>query len=272
MLSTDDSDSIWPENQLEQDSVRHTQGDGYKIFEASQGVCCLELCSIEGCSRFDSGRAKTFPPLKILTVKTVGTYVAKNKNITADETTDEPMVEKTVVKKATAKRRPAPAIVESVAKKKRTTVGREDPVEKNLAIVTVAQDVEPISVIPAASPKVQQHRAPKRKLVLQDESEEETVEGIIEQVIDETAELETDLEEPVVMETAGTGPVETESRIDVSAITNEKEPLVETKKEKEKDTAPVADKGMSFEKITDFEDAEPLSKLPELTETSTSDE
>ncbi|KZV18664.1 hypothetical protein F511_40450 [Dorcoceras hygrometricum] len=50
--------------------------------------------------------------------------------------------------------------------------------------------------------------------------------------------------------------VETESRIDVSAITNydEEEPLVETEKEAE---------GMTLEKITDSEDTEHSSKIPE---------
>ncbi|KZV31975.1 serine carboxypeptidase-like 47 [Dorcoceras hygrometricum] len=69
------------------------------------------------------GGVKDFPPLKILTAKTVGTYVAKNKNITVDM--DEPAGDEPVVKKkATSKRRPTPAIGEPVAKKKRTTAGR----------------------------------------------------------------------------------------------------------------------------------------------------
>ncbi|KZV44937.1 hypothetical protein F511_15433 [Dorcoceras hygrometricum] len=64
------------------------------------------------------GESKDFPPLKILTAKTVGTYVGKNKNITVEEVVDEP-VEK-VVKKAVTKRRPAPTAKELVAKNKRT--------------------------------------------------------------------------------------------------------------------------------------------------------
>ncbi|KZV26999.1 hypothetical protein F511_21864 [Dorcoceras hygrometricum] len=49
------------------------------------------------------GESKDFLPLKILTAKTVGTYVAKNKNITVD--VDEP-----VEKKAAPKRGPGPAV------------------------------------------------------------------------------------------------------------------------------------------------------------------
>ncbi|KZV32323.1 Nucleoporin autopeptidase [Dorcoceras hygrometricum] len=134
------------------------------------------------------GEAKTFPPLKILTVKTVGTYVAKNKNITTEEETDELQMEKDV-KKAVAKRRLAPA-AEPVAKRKRTTVGRAAPTEKYLSIVPVVQDPAPISVVPAVTPRSQRRRAPKRKLVLQDESEEERVEAIVEKVVAGIASLE----------------------------------------------------------------------------------
>ncbi|KZV16682.1 Exocyst complex subunit Sec15-like family protein [Dorcoceras hygrometricum] len=63
-------------------------------------------------------------------------------------------------------------------------------------------------------------------------------------------------------------------RIDVSAITNEEEGrLVEKEKEKEKEIEPVADDGMSLEKIIDSEDTDPLSKVLEMTtKSSTSDE
>ncbi|KZV46637.1 hypothetical protein F511_38752 [Dorcoceras hygrometricum] len=72
--------------------------------------------------------------------------------------------------------------------------------------------------------------------------------------------------------------VETESRIDVSAITNydaeisskvlsnEEGPLVEKEKEKDKD------KGKRVVQMLDSTDTEPLSKVLELTELSTSDE
>ncbi|KZV36289.1 hypothetical protein F511_28304 [Dorcoceras hygrometricum] len=190
---------------------------------------------------------KTFPPLKILTVKTVGTYIAKNKNITGEEGVDEPMAK--VANKAVTKRILAPADVESGAKKKRTNMGRPAPAEANLAMVTVAQNVEPISVIPAATPRTQRRRAPKRKLVLQEGSDAEIVDNIIHQ-----------------------------SRLDVSAIASydEEEPLVETEKEedkeKEKEIEPVAYEGMSLEKKSDSEDTDPLSKVLARTEKPTSDE
>ncbi|KZV16026.1 hypothetical protein F511_18535 [Dorcoceras hygrometricum] len=118
------------------------------------------------------GDSKTFPPLKILTVVAVGIYVTKNKSVstTIEEVMDELAVDKVV--KAAVKRRPGPA-AEPVAKKKRTTVGRAAPKEKDLSIVPVVQDAEPISVLPAGSPTVQTRKAPKRKLILQEETYEE---------------------------------------------------------------------------------------------------
>ncbi|KZV47478.1 histone-lysine N-methyltransferase 2D-like [Dorcoceras hygrometricum] len=162
---------------------------------------------------------------------TVGTYVAKNKNITVEEVVDEP-----VAKKAAPKRRPAPAVGEVAAEKKRKTVGRPTPAEKELVMVPVVQNPEPISVVPAAAPRAQRRRAPMRKLVMQEGSDDEIVDNIIHQVIAETAEIETgepDFDEPVLMETTETAAVETESRIDVSSITNydEEDPLKSTSDE-----------------------------------------
>ncbi|KZV39023.1 hypothetical protein F511_34454 [Dorcoceras hygrometricum] len=245
----------------------------------------VQICILlKGAPDLDLGESKAFPPLKILTAKTVGTYVAKNKNIIAEEEVAE-LVEKGV-KNAATKRRPAPAVVEPAANKKRTTVRRAAPTEKNLAVVPVAQDVEPISVISAESPSARRrgNRGNSRK----EPTVEEAVEDIVAKVIAETAEIaevETYLEEPVVMRTTEMEPVETESRIDVSAITNydavtsfkvlsnEEGPLVETEKDKEKDTEKEAtDKRKTNEKVTDFEDTEPLSKVLELTKTSLYDE
>ncbi|KZV22014.1 hypothetical protein F511_33223 [Dorcoceras hygrometricum] len=176
----------------------------------------VQICIIlKGAPDLDLGESKAFPPLKILTTKTVGTYIAKNKNITVEEVVDELWRQ---LPRRPTKRRPDPAVVESAAKKKRKTVGRAAPVEKNLSIVTVAQDVEPISVLTETA---------------------------------EVEDVETDLEEPVVMKTAGVEPVETE-----------KGPLVDAEKEKEKNK----------EKTIDSSDTEPLSKVLELTEKSTSDE
>ncbi|KZV52390.1 hypothetical protein F511_32589 [Dorcoceras hygrometricum] len=250
-------------------------------------ICVL----LKGDPNLTLGEAKTFPPIKILTVKTVGTYVSKNKNI-ADDETNEPVVATTVVvkKKEVSKRRPGPTADEPIAKKKRITVGRAAPADKNLTIVTVAQDVEPISTIPAVTPRAQRRRAPKRKLVMQESSDDEIVDNIIHQVIADTAKLDTgepDSEETMVVKTVGTEPVETESRIYVSAITTddptlsskvlsneekmEMETETEIEKAKDKVIEPAADQGLSIEKI-DSTDTEPLSKVLVLTEKSMSGE
>ncbi|KZV26516.1 hypothetical protein F511_34978 [Dorcoceras hygrometricum] len=57
------------------------------------------------------GEAKTFPPLKILSAKTVNTYISTNKTIDARGDADEPAVAKVVIikKKAVSKKRPAVA-------------------------------------------------------------------------------------------------------------------------------------------------------------------
>ncbi|KZV55590.1 hypothetical protein F511_12696 [Dorcoceras hygrometricum] len=137
------------------------------------------------------GEVTTFPPLNILSAKTV--EIA------------------------------APAV-----KKKRTTTGRTAPVEKDLALVTIAQDAvpiqiaEPISAVPAERTHAKKRKAPKRKLRLSTGSDDEIVEkepdvesvveqqkeqtivddvdNIIEQVLAETTKMETDVAEQDVAE------------------------------------------------------------------------
>ncbi|KZV45278.1 hypothetical protein F511_16861 [Dorcoceras hygrometricum] len=127
----------------------------------------VQICILlKGAPDLELQESKEFPPLKILTAKTVGTYVAKNKNITVD--VDEPVGDGPVVKKkAASKRRPTPTVGEPVAKKKKkTTVEKAAPSDKDLALVSGAQDVEPISTLPAVTPRAPRRRAPKRKLIL----------------------------------------------------------------------------------------------------------
>ncbi|KZV48290.1 hypothetical protein F511_30537 [Dorcoceras hygrometricum] len=227
-----------------------------KSSKQAKGFAAQICVLFKGALDLTLGEAKTFPPLKILTVKTVGTYVAKNKNITAKEETDEPPVEK-VVKKDAAKRRPAPAVAEPTTKKKRTTLGRATPAEKNLALVPMNQ--------------MRRIGTDKERTVVEKPNEEERVEDIVAKVIKETTEIEmveTETVEPVVMETAEIEPVETESRIDVSAITNydvvtsfkvlsnEEGPLVETEKEKEKETEKEA-----VEPVQDLDSRPPYSAV-----------
>ncbi|KZV20388.1 hypothetical protein F511_31414 [Dorcoceras hygrometricum] len=131
----------------------------------------VQICVLKGAPDLTLGESKAFPPLNILTVKTVSTYVVKKKSVstTTEEVADETIVEKLV--KVAANRKPAP-MAEPIAKKKRTTVRRAAPIEKALAIVPV-QEAVPISVVPAGSPTVQTRKAPKRKLILLEETYDE---------------------------------------------------------------------------------------------------
>ncbi|KZV53632.1 flagellar associated protein [Dorcoceras hygrometricum] len=183
--------------------------------------------------------AKTFPPLKILSAKTVNTYVATNKTIDARGETDEPEVAKVAIvkKKYVSNKRSASTVIKDTdevqvwtvapaVKKKRTAMGRTGPSEKDLALVSVAQDVvpiqivEPISAVPAERPHAQKQKSPKRKLRLPTGFDDEIVEkepgvetvvekqngtmyvddidNIIVRVIAETALMGTDVVEPDV--------------------------------------------------------------------------
>ncbi|KZV45370.1 Splicing factor 3B subunit [Dorcoceras hygrometricum] len=110
------------------------------------------------------GEAKTFPPLKILTEKTVGTYVAKQKGIDDSHEEDDPVVKKTPVKKAVSKKRPATTVEAPVVKRKRTKTGRASPEAKSLVLLTVAQEVVPIKMVSVVTPPTQKRKVPKRKL------------------------------------------------------------------------------------------------------------
>ncbi|KZV54639.1 hypothetical protein F511_02673 [Dorcoceras hygrometricum] len=95
----------------------------------------VKICILfKGAPDLELRDSKDFPPLKILSAKTVGTFVAKNKNISVEYVDDEPVVAK-VVKKAASKRRPAPVVGELVLKKNRTPVERAAPTDKNLALL-----------------------------------------------------------------------------------------------------------------------------------------
>ncbi|KZV22792.1 hypothetical protein F511_24839 [Dorcoceras hygrometricum] len=236
-----------------------------KSSKQAKGFAAQICVLLKGAPDLTLGETKTFPPLKILTVRTVGTYFAKIKTITTEEVADEPQVEK-VVKKAATKRIPAPA-TEPIANRKRTTVGRAAPTENDLALVPVATEAEPISIVPAESPSARRRREPKRKLILQrvydDEKSDE--EEIVEQGTDKKRPA---VEKPTLEETVE----EIVAKI-IAETTEEIGPLAEMEKEKEKETEKeAADKGKRVEKIIDSEDTEPLSKVLELTKTSMSDE
>ncbi|KZV24222.1 splicing factor 3B subunit 1 [Dorcoceras hygrometricum] len=285
---------------LESSGLKGVLGCSSAIYEAAL-VEFFQNASVQddkvGAPDLELGESKDFPTLKILTANTVGTYVAKNKNIVVD--VDEPVGDEPIVKKkATSKRRPAPAVGEPVAKKKRTTAGRAAPIEKVLAMVPVVQDVEPLSTI---------QKEPDVVDVVDD------VDQIIVQVLIETTQMETDFVEPGITRYAE---IELEHSIAVNyeddnldGAENEiarkmasstapkqflKEPLISGEDddmsgskqpskiielaadETDKEIEPVATEDLSLAKsvatMTDSEDTEPLSKVLELTDKSRSNE
>ncbi|KZV20987.1 hypothetical protein F511_29602 [Dorcoceras hygrometricum] len=135
-----------------------------------------QICALlKGDPAVTLGEATNFPHLKILSKKTVHTYVATNKKIDARGETDEPEVAKVAIvkrktvskKKSTSidkkgaadepmeviettvsKKRSASTRAESaVTNKKRTMKKKADLSKENLEIVSVIQDVEPLSVV-----------------------------------------------------------------------------------------------------------------------------
>ncbi|KZV47083.1 hypothetical protein F511_07870 [Dorcoceras hygrometricum] len=176
------------------------------------------------------GEGKTFPPFKIISTKTVNTYIAMKKTIDARGESDEPKVAKVaivkkksmskkkstsiadkddddvhmevVAEKVVSKKRTAAVSEATVVKNKRKTSGKAVSKEKDLALISVAQDaipiqvVAPISVVPAQRPHAQKRKAPKRNLRMTAGSDDEIVEkeSVVETVVLETDVVELDFD------------------------------------------------------------------------------
>ncbi|KZV47747.1 hypothetical protein F511_41266 [Dorcoceras hygrometricum] len=209
--------------------------------------------------------AKTYPPLKILYAEKVKTYVATNKTIDARGETDEPEVAKGTNGAA------APAV-----KKKRTTTGKAASKKRDLGLASVApeafpiQMIELISAVPAERPPTPKRNALKRKFRMPAETTAgiDDVDTIIEQILADKAQMETDAWETDVEGRVEKRSDETERMINVTAdefaaldfhvFTNEAERLVETGSDTE------------YEMETAMkEESEPLSKanLPKIAAT-----
>ncbi|KZV55980.1 patatin-like protein 2 [Dorcoceras hygrometricum] len=173
---------------------------------------------LENVPNLELGDSSEFPSYKILTKKTVHRYIAVNDKVGVEEVTDVPRVKKTPVKKAVSRKRPV-TIDEPIVKKKRTRVGKVAAVATDSALEAVPVQVDaPISTVPLLAPK---RKIPKRKTRLALDSDDEIVgepttvaeevgieniveeqrvempvdpvDQIIEQVIAETAQVETDV-------------------------------------------------------------------------------
>ncbi|KZV18176.1 hypothetical protein F511_21766 [Dorcoceras hygrometricum] len=172
-----------------------------KSSKRAKGYAAQICVLLKGDPAVTLGEVKTIP---LLSAKTVSTYVATNKTIDARGESDEPEVAKIAVvkKKTVSKKQPAAASDAPIVKKKRTTTGRAAPTEKDLELVTVAQDVvliqivEPISAVKDVENVVEKQK--ESKIV-------DDVDTIIDQVLTETAQMETYMVEPDVAEGVAMG-------------------------------------------------------------------
>ncbi|KZV45863.1 hypothetical protein F511_30181 [Dorcoceras hygrometricum] len=182
------------------------QARGYAV-----KICIL----LKNVRNLDLGDSKEFPPLKILTARTVGRYISINKKISVEDVEDVgdvSRVKKTPVKRAVSKKRPATTVAELVVRKKRKLKGKAAPSNKNLELVSVAQEVVPLQVIKpiTAAPPKTKRKAPKRKLIFPA--------GSADEIVEEETCLEKQREEPTA-----------------DVVVNE--PVVVTFVEKEKETS-----------------------------------
>ncbi|KZV37698.1 hypothetical protein F511_22084 [Dorcoceras hygrometricum] len=98
---------------------------------------CVLLNNIPG---LELGESRAFPVPRVLTDKMVHRYVVINEKVGTEEVADAPRLKKTPVKKAVSQKRPAAVEVEvaPVVKKKRTTKGK--PVKRKRRLVLEAED------------------------------------------------------------------------------------------------------------------------------------
>ncbi|KZV19374.1 hypothetical protein F511_32588 [Dorcoceras hygrometricum] len=139
----------------------------------------LQICTLlKNVPDLELGDSKEFPPLKILTAKTVSRYIAVNNNIAVEDVDDEPRVKKTPVKKELSKKRSTATADKPYVKRKRTLVGKATVVAKDSALVTVAQEVVPLQIVAPIFdvPPAPTRKASKRKLRTKPGSDDESIE------------------------------------------------------------------------------------------------
>ncbi|KZV42991.1 hypothetical protein F511_41806 [Dorcoceras hygrometricum] len=169
------------------------QAKGYAI------QICVLLKNVLG---LELGESRAFPSSRILTEKTVHRYVVINEKVGGEEVADAPRVKKTPVKKAASKKRPAiDAAAEPVVKNKRTKKSKSVSAKETLEILPVAQEAVPLQMI-APTPDDKDVEIvcvdePVYLLAVADVLNEgistaDDVDIIIEQVIAETAQIQTD--------------------------------------------------------------------------------
>ncbi|KZV27905.1 hypothetical protein F511_35377 [Dorcoceras hygrometricum] len=151
------------------------------------------------------GEAVPFPTSKVMSIKTVHTYISMNHTIDSRGQSDEPgMAPVAIVKRKSKSKKTSETtgetpveVITEVVSKKRPTVESDEPVvlkkrrttkskasssKASLDIVNVAQDVVPLQIVeptPAATAEkspLPKRKSKKRRLVLSKDSDDENVE------------------------------------------------------------------------------------------------
>ncbi|KZV17935.1 hypothetical protein F511_42578 [Dorcoceras hygrometricum] len=164
-----------------------------KVFAAQIGVL------LKGIPTITMGDGVPFPSAKILSMRTVHTYIVTNTTIDSRAESEEPGIAKTPKAKkktssadempvdsfadvtASKKRSATEADAPIITKKRRTVKSKPSVSQANLDIVQVATDVEPIQIVDPThaaatvpSPVLKQ-KSRKRRLVLSRDSDDESV-------------------------------------------------------------------------------------------------
>ncbi|KZV36699.1 hypothetical protein F511_06692 [Dorcoceras hygrometricum] len=179
-----------------------------------QAGYAVQICILlKNVPNLELGNSKVFPPLKVLAAKTVSRNIAINKQIAVEDVDDDSRVKKTPVKKAVSKKRPATAsdIIEPIStvsaeqlhkpkrkapkrKLKLPEVSDDEIVDKEADVENVVekQSDEPSADVVVKEPAVE---TIAEKL---GETSVDDVDSIIEQILADTAQFETDIGEPEV--------------------------------------------------------------------------
>ncbi|KZV41209.1 hypothetical protein F511_17168 [Dorcoceras hygrometricum] len=133
---------------------------------------------------FTMGEVTTFPPLNILSAKTVKTYVATNETIDARGKEDEPGVAKI----ARSKKRPiATGDEPAVTKKKRTSKIKATSSKDNMDIVSVAQEAIPLQTFePSTAVPTEQSQES-----VEEQSDEPTADTIEKETVSTADEVDS---------------------------------------------------------------------------------
>ncbi|KZV44765.1 large subunit GTPase 1 [Dorcoceras hygrometricum] len=165
----------------------------------SKGFVIQISLLLEDVPNLELGDSSEFPSSRILTDRTVHSYIVINDKVGMEEVADISRVKKTPKKKAVSRKRPAVVIdVELAVNKKRTSKSKSVSSKDNLDILPVAQEAVPLQTV---APTMEDEPVVESTTEEVRTTSADDVDIIIEKVIAETAQLEMDEGEPDVSKT-----------------------------------------------------------------------